>query len=361
MSLTTPNFGTNVLIFDPTMTNIQSQLNAVFAQQQYNQFGTQRNALLFKPGSYTNLDVDWVFTPRCWVWDNRLTTSPLAAICIPMEFCRMKTRPRISGEALKIWLSSQPMAIPLSGLSPRAPPSAACMSRASVDLADFTDENYASGGFMADSAVDATISSISQQQWLSRNDIWGSWDGGVWNMVFVGVSNPPAGTWPSSVYTVITNTPLIREKPYLSLDSNGNYIVMVPALETNSLGTTWAAGPTPGVSIPLSQFYMASAAMDNAATINAALNAGLNLILTPGVYQLTGSLQVTRPDTVIMGLGYATLVPQTGTPAMVISDVDGVKVAGLIFDAGPVQSTVLLQVGNTNSSLNHSIRPDLFV
>ena len=210
---------------------------------------------------------------------------------------------------------------------------------------------------MADSKVDATMSSISQQQWLSRNDIWGNWDGGVWNMVFVGVSNPPAGTWPSSVYTVITNTPLIREKPYLALDSNSNYVVMVPALQTNTLGTTWAAGPTPGVSVPISQFYVAHADTDNAATINAALNSGLNLILTPGVYQLTSSLLVTRPDTIILGLGYATLVPQTAAPAMVISDVDGVKVGGLIFDAGPVQTPALLQVGTTTSSLDHSRDP----
>ena len=95
--------------------------------------------------------------------------------------------------------------------------------------------------------------------------------------------------------------------------------------------------------------------------INAALNSGLNLILTPGVYQLTDSLLVTRPDTVILGLGYATLVPQTGTPALVISDVDGVKVAGLIFDAGPVQSTTLLQVGTTNSRPGSFARPDISV
>ena len=226
-----------------------------------------------------------------------------------------------------------------------------------VDLANFSDGNWSSGGFMADSKVDATMSSISQQQWLSRNDIWGNWSGGVWNMVFVGVSNPPAGTWPGSVYTTITNTPLVAEKPYLYLDSGSNYAVMVPALQTNTLGTTWASGPTPGVSIPISQFYIAQAGTDNAASINAALNSGLNLILTPGIYQLTDSLLVTRPDTIILGLGYATLVPETGTPALVISDVDGVKVAGLIFDAGPVQTPALLQVGHTNSTLNHSGDP----
>jgi hypothetical protein len=132
---------------------------------------------------------------------------------------------------------------------------------------------------------------------------------------------------------------------------------MVPALQTNSLGTTWAAGPTPGVSIPISQFYVAHADSDNAATINAALNSGLNMILTPGIYQFNSSLLVTRPDTVILGLGYATLVPQTAAPALVISDVDGIKVGGLLFDAGPVQTPTLLQVGATNSSVDHSRNP----
>ena len=89
-------------------------------------------------------------------------------------------------------------------------------------------------------------------------------------MVFVGVSNPPAGTWPGTPYTVITNTPLVREKPYLYVDSNTNFFVLVPALRTNSLGTSWASGPTPGVSIPISQFYLAKPGVDNAASLNAA-------------------------------------------------------------------------------------------
>ena len=52
---TIPYFGANTLIFDPTMTNIQSQIDSVFAIQKYNQFGPQRYALLFKPGIYNNL------------------------------------------------------------------------------------------------------------------------------------------------------------------------------------------------------------------------------------------------------------------------------------------------------------------
>src|SRR5437879_649368 len=53
-----PDFGPNVLVFDSSMTaaSIQGQLDAVFGQQERNQFGTNRYALLFKPGKY-NLDV----------------------------------------------------------------------------------------------------------------------------------------------------------------------------------------------------------------------------------------------------------------------------------------------------------------
>ena len=68
------------------------------------------------------------------------------------------------------------------------------------------------------------------------------------------------GTWPGTPYTVITNTPLIREKPYLYVDSNTNYFVMVPNLGTNSLGTTWANGPTPGYQSPSASFIWRSRA-----------------------------------------------------------------------------------------------------
>ena len=360
---TTVDFGPNVLIFDPTMTNIQSQVNAVFSQMQYDQFGTERYAILFKPGQYNNLDVPLGFYTQVLglgqMPDNVLITGDVHSDGILAN----------DNATENFWRAVENLAVNPTSHMILAVSQGTDIRRLHVQgnlyLADFTGGNWSSGGFIADSEVDGTMEPFSQQQWLSRNDIWGAWDGGVWNMVFVGVSNPPAGTWPTGVttndttyvYTTITNTPLSREKPYLALDSSSNYVVMVPALQTNSLGTTWASGPTPGVAIPISQFYIAHADTDTAASINAALNAGLNLILAPGVYQLSDSLQVTMPDTIILGLGYATLVPQTGAPAMVISDVDGVKVGGLIFDAGPVQTPALLQVGTATSSLDHSGDP----
>ena len=48
------SLGPNVLVFDPSMptSQIQAAVDAVAAQQVPNQFGPQRYALLFKPGTY---------------------------------------------------------------------------------------------------------------------------------------------------------------------------------------------------------------------------------------------------------------------------------------------------------------------
>ena len=46
-----------------------------------------------------------------------------------------------------------------------------------------------------------------------------------------------------------------------------------------------------------------------------------------------------------MGLGFATLIPQDGNAAMETADVPGIKLSGMIFDAGPRRSYALLEVG----------------
>jgi hypothetical protein len=201
------------------------------------------------------------------------------------------------------------------------------------------------------------VTPYSQQQWLTRDSQIGGWGNGVWNMVFSGVDGAPAQSFPNPPYTVLNNSPVTREKPYLYVDSSNNYNVLVPNLRNNSRGTTWASGSTPGTSIPLSQFYVAHPG-DSAATINAALSSGLNLLFTPGVYHVSQSINVTRADTVVLGLGYATIIPDGGVTPMTVADVDGVKIAGLLFDAGTTNSPVLLQVGpNGSAGTSHAGDP----
>jgi hypothetical protein len=171
--------------------------------------------------------------------------------------------------------------------------------------------------------------------------------------VFVGTPGAPATSFPNPPYTTIGQTPTIREKPYL-YQTGGNYAVFVPNLRTNSAGTSWPN--TPGTSIPLSQFYVAKPG-DSAATINNALAQGLNLIFQPGIYHVNQTINVNRANTVVLGLGYATIIPDNGVTPMQTADVDGIKIAGLLFDAGTTNSANLLVVGPNGSSANHAGNP----
>jgi hypothetical protein len=65
------------------------------------------------------------------------------------------------------------------------------------------DKGYASGGFLADSKIDGTITSGPQQQWFTRNSETGKWEGGNWNMMFVGVPGAPEENWPELPYTTM--------------------------------------------------------------------------------------------------------------------------------------------------------------
>lgn len=209
---------------------------------------------------------------------------------------------------------------------------------------------YASGGYLANSNVDGEILSGSQQQWFTRDSSVGTWNGGVWNMVFSGVDGAPAtdfgpipGTTNTGNKTNVGATPIVRESPFLYVDG-ADYRVFVPKAKTETTGHDWSTDASAGDSIPLGDFFIAKEG-DTAAQLNAALAAGKHLLVTPGVYYLDAPLHVDRADTVVLGLGYASLVPTAGNAAIEVGDVKGVKIAGLTVDAGTTRSDVLVQVG----------------
>jgi chitodextrinase len=361
------NFGPNVYIFDPTMssTSIQSTADTIFTAQETAQFGTGRYALLFKPGTYNvNVRVGF-YTQVSGLGQNPGDVNINGGVNTDAKWNN-------GNATVNFWRSAENFTVtPASGTAQWAVSQAAPMRRVhvkgSLNLFDF-DSNWnagwASGGYMADSVIDSTITPASQQQWFNRNNQYGQWSNGVWNMVFVGDATPPSGTFPTQPYTVVTKTPVLREKPYLYVDTSGQYDVFVPSLQTNTQGTSWASAPTPGQSIPINQFYIADPTTSNAASINAALSQGKNLLFTPGIYHLNDTIRITNANTVVLGLGFATLVPDNGQVAMSVADVDGVKVAGLLFEAGPTSSSSLMEVGPTGSSQDHSANPtslyDLF-
>ena len=231
---------------------------------------------------------------------------------------------------------------------------AAPMRRVNITGGNLTLMDYcsggsqdASGGFIADTQTGYVING-SQQQFLVRDSSISGWSNGVWNQVFSGVVGAPAQSFPNPPYTTLPNSPVTRERPFLYVDPSGNYNVFVPALRTNSSGTTWASGSTAGSSLPIQSFFIATPTT-SVHDINVALDRGQNLMFTPGIYNLADTIQIKRPDTVVLGLGFATLSMQNSATAMTVADVVGTKIAGLLFDAGPVNSPVLLQVGTSNA------------
>jgi len=354
-----PDFGPNVLVFNPSMPSaaIQQRIDKVYAAQQHSEFGPERNALLFLPGDY-KVDVPVGFYTEVI----GLGASP-DSVHITGNVHSDASLPH-NNATCTFWRAAEgfsvtPQGGATNGTMQWAVSQAVPFRRMHVLGSMVLHQNggWASGGWMSDSLVDGNVGAGPQQQWISRNTEWGSWTGANWNMVFVGVVHPPEGEWPKPPYTKVAETPVVREKPFLEVDSEGRYSVRIPSLVHDSAGITWRKGSTPGKSIQISRFYVAHAGVDTAASMNAQLDAGKNLLLTPGIYELAEAIRVTRPETVVMGLGFATLKPTKGTAAMTTSDVDGVIIAGLLFDAGAEMSPMLLEVGPEGSKAGHEKNP----
>ncbi|MGW8330428.1 RICIN domain-containing protein [Streptomyces sp. NPDC055897] len=349
----TPDFGPNVSVFDPSMSAsaIQGRLNQVFAQQEKNQFGAQRYALLFKPGTYSADANVGFYTQVAGLGLSPDDVTINGAVHAEADW--------FQGNATQnFWRSAENLSVNPAGGSDRWAVSQAAPYRRMHVRGDLQldDGGWSSGGFIADSKIDGQVRSGSQQQWLSRNTQWGSWNGSNWNMVFVGDVNAPANTFPSPPYTTVAQSPVTREKPFLYVDGAGAYKVFVPALRTNTQGTTWSGGNQPGSSLGIDTFFIVKPGA-TATDINQALAQGKNLLFTPGVYHLDQTLNVNRADTVVLGLGLATLVPDNGITAMNVADVDGVNLAGLLIDAGTTNSQALMRIGQSGATARHGADP----
>jgi len=366
-----PNFGANVYVFTPStpQSTIQATVDAVASTQVSNQFGTQRYAFLFEPGTYGSAANPLIFQVGYYTTVAGLGLSPSdVTINGAINVSNQCDSTGSCTALVNFWRS-------LSNLTINVVTAAACTSSAefwavsqaspirrvqmngNLFLFDFcSNPAFASGGFIADSQfTGGAIINGGQQQWITRNSNVDSWTNGVWNQVFSGVVGAPAQCFPqvapcSGPYTTLATSPVTREEPYLYVDSSGNYNVFLPAVQRNTSGASWATSPTSGSSVPINRFYVAQPT-DSAEKINLQLLLGKNLIFTPGIYNLNQAIIVPYPDTVVLGLGMPTLIPQNGNVSMSVLSSKGVLVSGIIFDAGPRNSPVLLEVGTFLSFL----------
>lgn len=360
-------FGKNVIIYSPndSVEEIQKEVDNIYSQQEEAQFDEERYAIMFKKGTYADsLKVNVGFYTQVaglgsspvdtqigglevsanWLWANNGETKNAT-----QNFWRSVENLTVNSNVM--WAVSQATSFRRMNI------------KGSVTLVD--NGSWASGGYISDTYISSTLDLSSQQQWFNRNTQASSFSGTAWNLVDVGCvgdSNRVNDTG-TVQNTIVSQTPESAERPYLVCDDNNEYSVFVPAYQENTSGVSWLNSTTEGKSIPISDFYIAKPDTDTADTINNALKEGKNLLLTPGIYRLDKAIEIENPDTVVLGLGYATLEPVNGTEAMNIADVDGVRVAGLLFEAGTENSDTLLKAGQDNTadhSANPTILSDLF-
>jgi hypothetical protein len=398
-----PGFGPNVYVFDPSMqqSQIQATLNTIATQQVPlgSQFNSNRFAILFKPGIYGSAGSPLVFQvgyyeqvaglgaiPQDVIINGQIDAFANALDCPngPNQYCWENSLVNFwrSLANLELNVIGDPAALNSPPLAQAGPPisnpgaancyggnndfwsvsQAAPLRRLVVNgnivfqafctATNYGGTDFASGGFNADVQVNGHLLFLGNQQYFTRNSAIGGADGcpnGLWNNVFSGVHGAPADVFTGTCQqnTVVAKSPVTEEQPYLYVDSSGSFKVFIPAVQHNSAGPTFLNGDEAGASVAIAKFFVANP-NTSVADINHALRHGKDLILTPGIYNLDQPIVVTRPGTVVMGLGFATLIPQNGSAAMTVDSNIGVKLSGLLIDAGPVNSPVLLSVGATS-------------
>ncbi|MHA7154738.1 adenylyl cyclase [Arthrobacter sp. TMN-50] len=366
-----PDLGPNVTVFSPTMPveDIQATVDAVNARQIDDEMGTNRQSLLFLPGTYGTDEKPLQFKVGYYTEVAGLGESPSdVTINGKIEVYNRCLENNGTSNCIALnnfWRTLSNLTLQVNGAGQDgcrqsanfwAVSQAVSLRRVNVtggtlSLMDYctAGPQFASGGYMADSKA-GTIINGSQQQWFTRNSTIGSWSNGVWNAVFAGVDGAPADTtFPTPPYTTLEETPVSREKPYLFVDDSGSYNVRVPSAQVNSRGISWEDGVTEGRTIKLSDFFIADPS-DSVQTINSQLARGKHLLLTPGVYGIDNTIAIKRANTVVLGMGHATLTAVGGATPMRVADVSGVVLAGVTIDGGEVNSPLLLQIGTKNGN-----------
>jgi hypothetical protein len=364
-------FGPNLRIYGPedNVSAIAHEINAIHDEMFRDQFSAKRYAFFFKPGDYTEagtLKVAYYTqinglgkTPYEVKLSNIDTPAPLKDNNATCTFWRSVENFSIIGTGKEFtW-----------GVSQAAPIRRVYSQRDTR----YDKGGWASGGFTADCYFEGAAGSDTQQQWYSRNSFLnhgqGKYAAGNWNTCYQGVEfgagvnrADHSDNWSSGgKISRVETTPIIREKPFLFFDEDGRYKVFKPALRADSKGVSWGQNrPGEGEAYDLLDDFYVVKPGTSAQTMNQQLANGKHLFITPGMYELSEPLRVNHPNTIVLGTGYATLIHSATNPvsAMIVDDVDGVTIAGLLFDSH-YSSHTLLQMGEKESTGNHSENPSL--
>ena len=308
-------------------------------------FSSERYAILFTPGVYENLDLEVGYYSQVLGLGTRaddvIFTGP-KGIFVPA----LNRHLHKNGTCLDtFWRSAENFKSVASEGMRWAVSQAAPLRRVHVatDLYLHDKGAYASGGHIANCVVDGHTHGGGQQQFLHRNvEFKNGTSGGAWSMVYVGCSGkvpePSIGSENTASITVVEHQKVRLEKPYISMSQDGTFQLRVPRPIT--AGTT---GPLINGENEESRDFQKVRVVkpnDTTSSIQQALDAGLDILLTPGIYKLTKTLYVHKPHQVVLGIGLATLeAPDDGSPCIhVKSGVPGVRIAGLMLEATEIKT-----------------------
>lgn len=384
-SVETQMFGDNMIFYAPTddMAAVKSELSSIYTVQgtrTESQFGTGRYALMFKKGDYKDAGtINLGFYTHIGGLGQSPEDVALSNVHIP---------PYLPGDnaTCNFWRSGENFSVTTGHFS-WAVAQAAPLRRTLINTNAQFDWNYgwASGGYVADSVFKKDAGSYSQQQFYMRNsEIEGKWYGINFNGVLQGTpyaglneglrtvdyqlkgvdgldvkSNWHTGGEAMPALTTIDKSPIVKEKPFLYIDeADGEYKVFVPGIRENASGTSWTNDDMGvGESISLDDFYIAKEGVDNAASINTALEEGKHIFLTPGIYYAEEAIRVMNEGTIVLGYGMATIIPQNDEAAMIVGD-NNATIAGIIFDAERYSKNMLV-VGTEGTEKDSSDNPTL--
>ncbi|ROO88065.1 hypothetical protein EDD29_5719 [Actinocorallia herbida] len=368
---TNPDFGPNVTIIDPSMTT--EQINAAIAPVA----GNPRRQIFFKPGTYGSAAGQNDPSTATGIVNTTLNANTaIGGLGAQPNDVRINGALHVeaAGSALGTFARTltnlsinpiQPGEDPhtMRWLTSQTAHWRRIDLRGDVDLTNPAPGTFAFGNVIANSRITGKLDVGNGQNtaegqgdqtnamYYTRNSQIGGWEGFSSKMVFSGVKGAPkdnfgpatAKSGPGDKVT-LKNTPVTREAPFLYVD-RGHYKVFVPKARTNTSGYDWDLNSRNGSSLALSRFYIANPTA-TAATLNQELAKGKNLLLTPGVYDLDAPLQVNRPDTVIMGLGFAQLNATAGLGAVKVGNVPGVVLSAFSVGGTGTASDVLVQIGS---------------
>eukprot|EP00434_Breviolum_minutum_P031742 symbB.v1.2.028072.t1/scaffold2936.1/size66856/1 len=354
-----PDFGPNVIVVpagaaDP---ELQAKLNKLYNDyigwDDEGQFGQHRTAVFLMPGDHeVDIQLPYYFQVL------GLGASPTETV----------VRPGTGGIGLKVgrqpgnlpntntfWRSIENCEVPsnLDFFVSQAAPLRKVKVHGNLQLSG-NGTDWTSGGALANSEILGQIITGTQQQWYTRGTKMNAYThpAGLGSYAAVGcvdlndalftVSYDFSGNhqqWQTGhTGETYTEPPAVfAEKPFIMIEE-GKYKLRIPEVLNNHAGYDWQSGSTVGF-----EEVFVTTQNTTAKDINSAIAQGLHVVITPAVYYLEEPIVINHPNICILGLGFATLIPQKldifiGRGVIEVGAVDGVRLAGVFVQAGPLDS-----------------------